>query len=202
MTGTDNTPKLKKKWNKSMAKPLPKWHIHQGSTNDCGPFCATIAANALRDTQILDAPTLARAMEGAPDETGRLIPWRIKGWATFPWGIVYALRSLGFKARWRVGASLKRLKKNLDRGRITIVIVGDPLDFKDGEWRGWSHYKVLYAWHPKRGWAFVDPAASASDVFSYQDEESFEREWTWMGRHIIEIWEDVVAVEKSADKDC
>jgi len=187
----DAMPKLKKVWKKQMRQPLPKWHKHQGGTNDCGPYSAMIAANALRNAAIVDAKTLARAMEGAPDVRGTIFPSRIKGWATFPWGIVHALRALGFKARWRVGASLKRLQENLDKGLSTIVIVGDPLDFEDGEWRGWAHYKVLYAWDSENGWAFVDPITPEGEAFSYQDEESFEEQWTWMGRHVIEIWEEV-----------
>jgi len=185
-------PKLKKKarWKKQYKQPLHKWHIHQGNTNDCGPFSATIAANALRDALVLDAPTLARAMERAPEDKRRIIPARIKGWATFPWGVVYALRKMGFKARWRMGASLNRLQRNLDRGRVSIVIVGDPLNFKDGVWRGWAHYKVLYAWDPDEGWAFVDPAAREEEVFSYQEPDEFAEQWTWMGRHLIEVWDD------------
>ncbi len=181
-------PKLKYKWDKVMPQPLPKWHVYQGHTNDCGPFCATIAANALHDDAVVDAPTLARAMEGAPQDMGRLLPSRVKGWATFPWGLVHALRSLGFQARWRVAASLDRLKNNVYEDRVTIVIVGDPFDFEDGEWRGWAHYKVLYAWDPESGFAFVDPASSEADVFSYQDAASFEHEWSWMGRIMIEVW--------------
>lgn len=185
--------KLNKTWKKQLPQPLPKWHVHQGASNDCGPYCATIVANALRDDAVVDPHSLARALEQAPEDapTGnawraKLLPARIKGWATFPWGVVYALESMGFQARWRVGASLKRLRKNLDKGRTTIVIVGDPLNSVDGQWRGWAHYKILYAWDPDSGWAFVDPAAT--DVFSYQDAESFKEQWTWMGRNLIEVW--------------
>lgn len=187
--------RLNRTWYKKLAKPLPDWHVYQGDTNDCGPFCATIAVNALREEAVADADTLARALEQAPEDESigqswraKLLPARIKGWATFPWGLAYALRSMGFESRWRVGASSDRLRDNLDKGLTTIVIVGEPLRLIDGEWRGWSHYKILYAWDPKLGWAFVDPAST--DVFSYQDAESFEDQWTWMGRNIIEVWSD------------
>ncbi|MBN1874445.1 MAG: hypothetical protein JXA33_09465 [Anaerolineae bacterium] len=184
-------PKLQKHWAKMLSKPVPKWHTYQGNSNDCGPFCATMAANALRDAPVVDAPTLARTMEEAPeDDVVRLLPPRIKGWATFPWGVVYALRKMGFEARWRFGVSKARLRENLDEDRVSIVIVGDPLAFKEGKWVGWAHYKVLYAWDPEDGWAFVDPAAPASQVYSYQDDEAFEDQWSWMGRHVIEVWDE------------
>jgi hypothetical protein len=179
---------LTKVWAKRMPQPIPNWHVYQGNTNDCGPYCATIAANALRDADVLDAPTLARAMEDAPKDMKRLLPSRVSGWATFPWGIVYALRQLGFKARWRLGASLNRLEKNLERGRVSIVIVGDPLNFHEGRWAGWAHYKILYAQHPVEGLAFVDPMAP--EVYSFQDVDTFKEEWTWMGRNIIEVWDE------------
>ncbi|MBN2005634.1 MAG: C39 family peptidase [Anaerolineae bacterium] len=181
-------PKLNKKFQKSLKYPLPEWHVCQGNSNDCGPFSATIVANALRNGAVVDAQKLARAMEEAPKEPGFTLPARMKGWATFPWGIVYALRSFGFEARWKIGASLRHLKENLDNGLTTIVIVGDPLRFDNGKWAGWAHYKVLYAWDPMQGWAFVDPAASTAEVFSYQDDASFQEQWTWMGRHVIEVW--------------
>ncbi len=185
---SDTKPKLKKKFQKSLNYPLPEWHVNQGNSNDCGPFSATIVANALRNAAVVDAPKLARAMEDAPREPGQLLPARMKGWATFPWGIVYALRSFGFEAQWKMGTSLRRLKGNLDKGVTSIVIVGDPLRFDNGKWAGWAHYKVLYAWDPEEGWAFVDPAAPDSDIFSYQDDKSFQEQWTWMGRHVIEVW--------------
>jgi len=186
------SPKLKSKWKKKMRQPLPKWHTYQGNTNDCGPFCATIVANTLGDAPLVDAPMLARAMEKPAPGLGRLLPSRIKGWATFPWGVARVLRSLGFRARWRPLASIKRLEDNLDKEIISIVIVGNPLHFANRKWHGWSHYKVLYASSSEQGWAFVDPAATTSEVFSYQDAKSFKREWTQMGRNLIEVWKDEV----------
>ncbi len=192
---TERVPRLrtskpgKSRWAKQLSPPLPKWHVHQGETNDCGPFCAAIVANALRDAPVVSAPALARELERAPRDLHHILPDRIKGWATFPWGVVHALRKLGFQARWQMGASLERLRENLEHDRVSIVIVGEPFAFEGGKWQGWAHYKVLYAWDPEEGWAFVDPAASEKQVFSYQDTEAFERQWKQVGRILIEVWE-------------
>jgi hypothetical protein len=170
-----------RKWAKRMSGPLPDWHQWQGPTNDCGPFSAAIVTNALLDTHVADGPLVAQSM------TGRTIPERIPNWATFPWGVVRALRRMAVRARWHVGASESKLVQNLDEGRTTIVIVGEPLRFEEGEYKGWAHYKVLYAWDPVEGWAFVDPAARRSKVYTYQDAETFRRQWTLMGRQLVEI---------------
>ena len=169
--------------------PVAKWHRSQGNSNDCGPYCAMFAANALRDTMIVDGDKLARVLEAPPEVRGTWVPLRIKGWATFPWGLVRALRRLGFGARWRVGVSLRRLLDNLDRDRVTIVLVGEPFRFRDGGYAGWSHYKVLYAWDPGDSLIFVDPAATDEEITSRQDLRAFLRQWTAMGRQIIEIWD-------------
>jgi hypothetical protein len=178
-----------KVWKKQLQQPLPKWHRHQGSSNDCGPYSAMIVANGLRDEFILDGDIVAREMEGSPAVRGTLVPLRIHGWATFPWGVAHVLRRKGFHARWRVGAALRDLYANLNRGRPTIVIVGEPLRRDNGKYSGWSHYKTLYAWDPEEGFAFVDPAADEDVVFTYQSEAEFLRLWSGMGRQLIEVWE-------------
>lgn len=177
-----------KVWKKQLWQPLPKWHRHQGSSNDCGPYCAAMAANGLRDALVVaDPDALARKMEGPPSERGMVLPARVPNWATFPWGVAGVLRSLGFKAQWRPFAATRDLWANLNRNRVTIVIIGEPWRWRDGKYTGWSHYKLLYAWDPEEGWAFVDPAADEGVVFSYQDEESFDTQWRAMGRQIIEV---------------
>ncbi len=168
-------------WAKRMHNPLPDWHQWQGWTNDCGPFSTAIVTNAMLEAHAVDGALLAQSM------TGRTIPERIPNWATFPWGVVWALRRMAIRARWRVGASESRLVRNLDEGRTTIVIVGEPLRFEKWEYKGWAHYKVLYAWDPDKGWAFVDPAASRSTVYTYQKPEAFRRQWTLMGRQLVEV---------------
>lgn len=178
-----------KVWKKQLGHPLPKWHRHQGSSNDCGPYSAMIVANGLQDAPVVDADVLARAMEGPPAVRGSLIPERIPGWATFPWGVVRALRRAGYRARWRIAVPVRELYANLNRQRPTIVIVGDPFRFKGGAFAGWSHYKVLYAWDPEDGFAFVDPAADDDVVFTTQPQAEFEQQWTAMGRQVIEVLE-------------
>ncbi|MBN1247757.1 MAG: hypothetical protein JXC32_08870 [Anaerolineae bacterium] len=172
---------------KQLRQPLPKWHRHQGSSNDCGPYSVMIVTNGLRDAPVVDGDVLARAMEGSVAQRGSLLPLRIKGWGTFPWGIVTTLRRHGLDARWRILRAKRDLWANLNRGWPTIVLVGEPLRLKDGAYAGWSHYKVLYAWDPEEGFAFVDPAATTEVAISFQDEESFEKQWAAMGRQMIEV---------------
>ena len=175
-------PRLQERgWTKRMDPQLPLWHQWQGHTNDCGPFSAAIATNALRGARVVEGALIAEAMvEQWPPE-------RIPGWATFPWGVARMLRRFGLRPRWRIGASERRLLRNLDAGRTTLVLVGEPLRFEGRRWAGWSHYKLLYAWGPEAGWAFVDPGASGSRVYTYQKAATFRRLWTWMGRQCIEV---------------
>jgi hypothetical protein len=184
-------PKPKNKvWKKQLVQPLPKWHRHQGTSNDCGPFSAMIVANGLRDAFVLDGDAVARQLEGTPSVRGTLMPLRIHGWATFPWGVAHVLRRNGFRARWRVAASLRHLYANLNRGHPTIVIVGEPFVRRDGRYMGWSHYKTLYAWDPEEGFAFVDSAADEGVIYTYQSQDEFFKLWSNMGRQLIEVWED------------
>jgi hypothetical protein len=183
-------PKPKNKiWKKQLQHPLPKWHRHQHSSNDCGPYSAMIAANGLRDAFILDGDSLARQMESGPAARGTLLPLRVRGWATFPWGVTHVLRRHGFRARWRVAASLRHLYASLNRGHPTIVIVGEPLRRQNGKYSGWSHYKTLYAWDPDEGFAFVDSAAGEGVIYTYQSEADFLKQWRNMGRQMIEVWD-------------
>jgi hypothetical protein len=178
-----------KVWKKQVRHPLPKWHRHQGSSNDCGPYSAMIVANGLRNSFVLDGDTLAREMEAAPALRGTLLPLRIEGWATFPWGVAHVLRRAGFQARWRVGAALRDLYAALNRDHPVIVIIGEPFHRRNGKYAGWSHYKTLYAWDPEEGFAFVDSAADEDIIYTYQSEEEFTKLWTNMGRMMIEVWE-------------
>ncbi len=175
-------------WKKTLTQPLAKWHRHQGSSNDCGPYSVMITANGLLDQPVVNGDVLARAMEGPPALRGTLWPSRIPGWATFPWGIAAALQRVGLHARWRVGVPLRELYANLNRGRVTIVIVGEPFRFVGRSYAGWSHYKVLYAWDPQEGFAFVDPAAAGGVAYPIQREAEFVKQWTKMGRQIVEAW--------------
>lgn len=163
----------------NMALPLERWHKYQGQTNDCGPFSVAIVANALLAGEVVQPQALAQEMDA------RGLPERIPGWVMFPWALAFAFRRLGLRARWRVGAREARLWRNLRAGVATIVVLGQPLRFEGRHWKGWSHYKVLRAWEPERGWSFVDPGGRAN--ISWQPEAEFLRQWSTMGRQIIEV---------------
>ncbi len=164
-----------------LAFPVARYHVHQGDTNDCGPYCVAMVTNALYGMPLVDAAALAEELNH------RGFPERIPGWATLPWGTVVSLRRLGLRARWRVGTSLKRLFANLYQNCLTLVIVGEPLRFVGRTWEGWSHYKVLVAWDPKWGLGFVDPFIARADGMMWQQLDEFRRQWAWMGRQIIEV---------------
>jgi hypothetical protein len=102
--------------------------------------------------------------------------------------VAAALRKAGLQARWRVLGQLRDLYASLNKGHPTIVIIGQPILFRDGKYVGWSHYKVLYAWDPDEGFAFVDPAAAEDEIYSYQTEAEFMEAWKGMGRQFIEAW--------------
>lgn len=167
-----------------LSYPLERWHQHQGKSNDCGPFCVAIVNNALRDTFVVDAQSVAQEMS---KWDRRSVPKRIAGWATFPWGVAGELRRMGWNAHWRVLQSPEHLLENLHRQIIPIIIIGEPLRFKSGRWSGWSHYKVLFAWDPDQGWGFVDPIAKHEGGLLWQADQEFRSLWSNMGRQIIEV---------------
>lgn len=162
--------------------PVARYHVHQRDTNDCGPYCVAMVSNALYGAPLVNAALLAEELDR------RGFPERIPGWATLPWGAVASLRRLGLRARWRAGASLKRLFVNLRQNCLAIVIVGEPLRFVERQWQGWSHYKILVAWDPQWGLGFVDPFTSRADGMTWQQLDEFRHQWAWMGKQIIEVW--------------
>ncbi len=162
--------------------PFPRWHRHQGATNDCGPISAAIVINALRGARVADAAQLSRRLER---RSGLHPPGRIPHWATFPWGMTRLFREHGLRARWRLWVPEARLRHDLERGIAVIVLVGEPLRFRRMRWRGWTHYKVLYGYEEGM-WLFVDPAALVP--LSRQRDEAFARLWRNTGRQIIEVW--------------
>jgi len=165
-----------------LSLPVARFHVHQRDSNDCGPYCVAMVTNTLYEGPFVNAAALAADL----DQRG--FPERIPGWATLPWGIVASLRRLGLRARWRVAASLKRLFANLRQNCLTIVIIGEPLRFVERRWQGWSHYKILVAWHPDRGLGFVDPFTARADGMTWQQLDEFRHQWVWMGKQIIEVW--------------
>jgi hypothetical protein len=83
---------------------------------------------------------------------------------------------------------LAQLYENLCTGRLTIVIVGEPLRFVKGKYGGWSHYKVLSTWEQGKGFGFVDPGTSRPDGMTWQTLDEFSRQWSAMGRQVVEAW--------------
>lgn len=178
---------------------LWRYHEYQGPTNDCAPFCVAMAANALLGEARYRAAQIARELDRPvwrwwPPPP--LLYRRVPGWATFPWGPADILRRMGFRARWSLFSSAERLRQNLREGRITLVSVGNLLDWRAwGRERLWGHVKILYAWDPDQGWAFVDPAiypAPAQDVWGqagigWQSHTSFMRQWRSMLRWTTEV---------------
>jgi len=167
-----------------LSLPVEQYHVFQRDSNDCGPYCVAMVTNALYGASFVNAEALSEELNQ------RGFPERISGWATLPWGIVGSLRRLGLHARWYLGASLRRLFDNLQQDRITIVMIGEPLHFEGRKWSGWSHYKILDAWDPehKLNLGFVDPATSHISGMTWQSLDEFRRQWTWMGRQIVEVW--------------
>ncbi len=164
-----------------LAHPVARYHVYQGETNDCGPYCVAIVSNTLYRAHLVHADLLA-------DELSRRgLPDRIPHWATTPWGVVSALRRLGLRAHWRLGQRMARLFTNLREDRMTIVVIGEPLRFVRHKWGGWAHYKILSSWEPGRGLGFVDPGTSHPTGMTWQTVDEFRRQWIWMGRQIIEV---------------
>lgn len=182
----------------SLSIPLEKYHQSQGQSNDCGPTAAAIAANAFWDEERYSGDVVARKMN-KPAFSWRPFPHpvfqRIPDWATFPWGIVYYLRSQKVPSRWFPFASLSRLRRNLESGRITIVLIGEVLRWDQGRFAGWSHYKLPYGYSSARGYLFVDPAVNRADSIekeipqgvSWQPEEQFLQQWRNLLQVMIEV---------------
>ena len=166
-----------------LSLPVERFHVYQRDSNDCGPYCVAMVANALYGAPFVNAEALSEELNR------RGFPERIPNWATLPWGVVASLRRLGLRARWHLGASLRRLFTNLQQDRITIVMIGEPLHFEGRAWRGWSHYKILDAWDPERelNLGFVDPGTPDATGMTWQSLKAFRRQWGWMARQIIEV---------------
>lgn len=182
-----------------LATPVYRYHQHQGETNDCGPTCLAMAANArLGEARFVGAAVAQEMNRWRPAARPRLqmTPPRIRRWATFPWGIVRYLRDHGIAARWAVGGTLERLQRNLADDRITLVVIGEPLRRRGWHYAGWGHYKIVFGYTPGQGLLFVDPAQARfpdppafwkQNGLSWQDEAAFLQQWKQMGRLYIEV---------------
>jgi hypothetical protein len=170
-----------------------------------------IAVNAFLESRELEGQTVAKEMSRVAFEwkpLPHLVVPRIPNWATFPWGIAHYLRKKGFRARWHLFGTLERLENNLRADRLTMVVLGEPWQWKkvaqDAFWpwkrwayRGWAHVKILFGQLPGHRLFFVDPGyATSSNVdplsgfglFS-QTEEEFLRQWRNLLRIFIEVEE-------------
>ncbi len=181
-----------------LRKPVYLHHQYQALTNDCGPTSLAIAANAFHGRDELTGPVVADDMDRlglAWRAFPYLVPSRIPGWATFPWGIVHHLRKRGVPARWRPFGTVDRLRRNLLDDRITIVTIGEPLRWDRGKYRGWAHVKVVFGHMLGRGFLFVDPAVRRSDSpsrlehygLSWQREDEFLQQWRNLLRVYVEV---------------
>lgn len=153
-------------------------HQFQGSSNDCGPFCAAILINSKNSTN-LTGQELAVKMNRILWKGGMPRIRRVRNWATFPWGVADILREEGFPARWRMGITIRELFDGLSGSDIYIVIIGEyrPL---------WSHYKILVAHHSLKGWGFVNPAKQNADI-QWDQHASFLDYWSKYGRQVVQV---------------
>jgi len=194
-----------------LTRPVYRYHQYQGYTNDCGPTSVAMAVNALLGRRELEGPVVAEEMSRVAFEWKpfpHLVVPRIPKWATFPWGIAHYLRKKGFRARWGPFGTLERLERNLRADRLTMVVMGEPWQWKraaaDALWpwkkwtyTGWAHVKILFGRLPGRGFLFVDPGYQRSTRahelehhgLFYQDEETFLRQWRNLLRIYVEVEE-------------
>ncbi len=158
---------------------LRKAHVHQGESNDCGPYSVTIVVNALRAAG-LQPRQVAREMNRPRLRGALLVVRRIPNWATFPWGVADALREYGLPARWRVLAREENLPARLKAGEILLPIFG--------EWypKPWAHIAPLAAWDGPRGWGFVDPLTSTPEIH-WRPAEQFSRQWRAYLRTLVYV---------------
>lgn len=152
-------------------------HRFQGDSNDCGPFTVAMLVEGLTGRGV-DPSILARELD-RPRWRGlwRALPLlrRIPGFATFPWGLVDALRQHGMRARWQRGGDEAELRGWLKASLGVVVLYGG--------WspRPWAHYVVLLAEDPERGWGVADPGRPTA-ALRWIDRDSFARRWRRMGR--------------------
>jgi hypothetical protein len=176
--------------------PVHDYHQYQGISNDCGPTGLAIAANTLLGEARFDGDRVAQEMSDWRQSFPKLFLPRIRGWATFPWGIVQYLRLQHFRAHWRPFGTADRLRRNLQAGRMTLVAIGEPFRRQEQHYAGWAHFKILFGYHPERGWLFVDPGYDPTNYaigslerhgLFWQPDDEFKRQW----RNLLGIYIEV-----------
>lgn len=175
--------------------PIYKYHQFQGKTNNCGPTSLAISMNAFTHESTFNGEYIANELDHWLKHFPKLILPRISNWATFPWGLVQYLRYQKIPGKWSLFGSSEKLIANINSEVITMVIIGEPLRWKNGKYDGWSHIKVLYGNSPGY-FFFVDPAYQQNDGSNNelsdsgiyrQSEEEFQKLWKNMFRIYIEL---------------
>ena len=153
-------------------------HVWQGTSNDCGPFCASMLIRAATGIQI-DPTALARSMDRITWNGIFPVVRRIPSWATFPWGVVDVLRRSGIAASWRLFTPESRLRAALARGLVPVLFIGSwkPL---------WGHVMILLAWDPEGGWGFANPAVREKQLF-WLKPEVLKKVWSAYGRAAVMV---------------
>jgi hypothetical protein len=163
----------------SFADSLLEQHQYQGNTNDCGPYCAAEVISLLNHSSRAGSE-VSKAME-ALWRQGEFLPVfrKFRNWATMPWGIRDALREEGIPAYWKVRQKPDDLLRMLKENSIPIVLVGTfrPM---------WSHYKILAAFNPSRGYGFVD-SAYKKKALRWDSAAYFEKRWKNYGSQVIQV---------------
>ena len=178
--------------------PLEDYHQYQGQTNDCGPTTAAILGNAYLNELRFQGPEVAERLNRL-NFSLRPIPHfvlgRIPGWATFPWGIAYFLRSRGIPVSWKPFRDREDLLEGIRADQLMAVIIGEPFLKKDRRFAGWSHYLIVAGYQSQRGFLVLDPGKkqrSGGDRWEqkgmvWRPEEEFLSLWRKMFRVIITV---------------
>lgn len=145
---------------------ISDYHEYQGDTNDCGPYSATIAANALAGYRRYNPAEVAEEMR-----------FRFPQGATPPWAIVWWLRQQGLDTYTRVWSDYGHMWTALGRNQIPIVMVG-------AWWPFWLHWKVISKATDRRVFS-VDPGITAAEVS--EEYSDFTEVWKPFGCVMIEV---------------
>ncbi len=167
---------------------LRNGHQYQGRSNDCGPYCTAAVIHTVKRKKV-SGVELGQRMAGV--KWKGILPkiYRIRNWATFPWGIRNMLKDEHIPARWSVFQKVETLQSLLSQNVMLIVIVGRFFP-------SWAHYKILTAYDPNRGYGFIDSAYKTSEVH-WDKAELFEKYWKNYGSQIISIYPDGLPEKKT-----
>ena len=142
-------------------------HQYQAQSENCGPFCAAMAINAIKGSH-LDGNDLALSMNRPGFDHFLITIRRIPNYATFPWGIVDVLSENGIKSSWKFFSNFSDLSSLISQKNILIILTAtyQPLS---------GHYRILASIEDDKI-GFIDPAHPEQDI-KYQPRPSFLLEW-------------------------